>query len=682
MLITILICWILACCVVENLQAQNNTWQNFIEKYAIEEETENEGWISKINELHEIYENPININKATRNDLEQLSFLSFQQIESILAYIYLYGPMKTLGELQFIPDLDFETRQMINWFVYAGETEKNKEKIQLKNLLKHGKSELITRFDIPLYQRDGYKNYVDSVLLISPNKKYLGNALYHAIKYQYNYANKLYWGITMEKDAGEPFGTAGNWSYDSFGFHFLLKDCGKLKTLALGDYKLNYGEGLLVNTDFSLGKISLLSSSLSKGIKKKSSTNESNFFRGMAAEFTFKNWQWSVFFSFRKLDATLNKDNTISSLKTDGLHRTLLEYSKKNNTYQQFYGANITYLYKDFYMGFTGTYQHYNREFSTGNLLYRMYYPKGNEFMGISTDYGYRFRTISFRGEIAYSDNHRGWATLNRINYRLASNYELTALYRFYSYKYGSRYAASFSESSLVQNESGFYIGLEARPKNYWSIQAYVDFFYFPWPKYQVSGSSKGWDALIQSTYTWNAKSSLSLRGMMRKKEKDETNAAGNLFKAAPYYTYRFRSQFDYRPLEQLSFQTAFHTTCITYSSSPHSLGYLVSQNIVYTTKNKRFKPSLSFVYFHTDDYDSRLYLYERGLLYAYSSNSYFYHGIRFSSLCNIALHKNWNLQIKYGLTNYFDQDNIGSGTQRIKSSSKNDLYIQLRCKF
>lgn len=158
---------------------------------------------------------------------------------------------------------------------------------------------------------------------------YLGNSLYHNIRYTYQYRNRLFWGFTAEKDAGEPFGSYGNKAYDAYSFHFLLKDCGKLKTLALGDYRLGFGEGLVVNSDFSLGKSTLFNMGDTRpSIKKFSSTSETSFFRGIAAAFRFGRVDMSAFYSYLPTDATLRKDGTISSLKTDGLHRTLLELSK------------------------------------------------------------------------------------------------------------------------------------------------------------------------------------------------------------------------------------------------------------------------------------------------------------------------------------------------------------------
>ena len=101
----------------------------------------------------------------------------------------------------------------------------------------------------------------------------------------------------------------------------------------IGNYRLSFGQGLVMNTNFSLGKQSILSSiySMNKGIKKHSSTSESNYFRGLAASVSLsKNLFFTGFYSFREQDATLD-GMFITSFKTDGYHRTPLEMSKKNN---------------------------------------------------------------------------------------------------------------------------------------------------------------------------------------------------------------------------------------------------------------------------------------------------------------------------------------------------------------
>ena len=58
--------------------------------------------------LQQLSENPINLNQTSRKELEQLPFLSEQQIDDLLGYLYLYGPMLSLGELRMVRSMDYQ----------------------------------------------------------------------------------------------------------------------------------------------------------------------------------------------------------------------------------------------------------------------------------------------------------------------------------------------------------------------------------------------------------------------------------------------------------------------------------------------------------------------------------------------------------------------------------------------
>ena len=369
-----------------SLHAQDYSWEEFVEKISVDEYDGLSYLAPMLDDLAELHEHPFNLNMATRDDLAQLPFLGDKEIEEILAYVYQYGPMQSLGELMLIDELDYQTRQFLTLFVYVSPPSEEKDKIRLKNLWKNGKHEFITRLDVPLYERDGYKVPEREVLLKNPNKVYLGNSLYHHIRYNYRYGNRLYLGVTMEKDVGEPFGSYGNKGYDAYSFHFLLRDCGILHTLALGDYRLGFGEGLVVNTDFSFGKSALFNmNDRPTTIKKFSSTSETSFFRGAAASLRLGDWDVSAFYSYLPTDATLRKNGNISTLKTDGLHRTLLELSKKHNVVEQSAGGDVTWHARYCSFGMTALYEHFSRSFEKGGLLHLSYYPEGQDFLNVST---------------------------------------------------------------------------------------------------------------------------------------------------------------------------------------------------------------------------------------------------------------------------------------------------------
>ena len=87
----------------------------------------------------------------------------------------------------------------------------------------------------------------------------------------------------------------------------------------------------------------------------------------------------------------------------------------------------------------------------------------------------------------------------------------------------------------------------------------------------------------------------------------------------------------------------------------------------------------LSFGYFDTDDYDSRVYAYERVLRYSFSFPAYYGNGVRFALFATSTFSDKVSVTAKVGTTKYFDRDKIGSSYQEIDSSSATDLELQLR---
>lgn len=157
--------------------------------------------------------------------------------------MYVHGQMQTVYELQLVEGMDKRTIELLLPFICIKSVENKSGYPSLKKILKYGKQEILTRMDVPLYARKGY------------DKNYLGPAVYHSLKYDFRYGDYLQMGIVGEKDAGEPlFALQNKKGYDYYSFYCLLKTSGRLKSLALGNYKLSFGQGLVLSTDFRLGK--------------------------------------------------------------------------------------------------------------------------------------------------------------------------------------------------------------------------------------------------------------------------------------------------------------------------------------------------------------------------------------------------------------------------------------------
>ena len=629
-------------------------------------------WENELEELSVRLHEPVDLNRATRQQLEQFPFLSDIQIEHLLAYIYVHGQMKTLYELQLIEDMDRQTIQYLLPFVCIKAINNESSfrwKTMLKSAAKYGKNEVLTRMDIPFYKRKGYEH------------TYLGPSVYNSVKYAFRYRDQLYAGFVAEKDAGEPFAALHNRNgYDYYSFYLLLKNCGWLKALAVGNYRLSFGQGLVISTDYLMGKTIYASSfnNRSSGIKKHSSTDEYNYFRGIAATVALaKHWDISGFYSHRSLDGVI-KDGEITSIYKTGLHRSRKEADKKHLFTLQLTGGNVSYQQNRIRLGITGIYYVFNRPYEPELTGYSKYNLHGNNFYNLGIDYAYRWHRFSFQGETAIGK--QGWASLNRLQYSPVQDVHLMLIHRFYSYDYWAMFAHSFGEGSTAQNEQGYYLGVETSPFAHWKFFASFDLFSFPWKRYRVSKASRGMDGLVQATFTPRTNLSMDLKYRYKQKERDLTGSKGTL--TLPIFHHQFRYRLNYSLKDVFSSRTTLDYNHFHSQDRAANIGYQVTQMISSQLPWARLFADVQGSYFFTDSYDSRVYASEKGLLYTFYTPSFQGHGFRFSIRLRYELNKHWLFITKFGETVYLDRNEIGSGNDLIRGNKKADIQMQLRIKF
>ena len=629
-------------------------------------------WENELEELSNRLQEPVNLNSATREQLEQFPFLSDIQIEHLLAYIYIHGQMETIYELQLVEELDRQTIQYLLPFVCIKAINNEpafRWKTMLKDAGRYGKNEVLTRLDIPFYKRKGYEH------------TYLGPSVYNSVKYTFRYRDQLYAGGVAEKDAGEPFAALHNsYGYDYYSFYLLLQNCGRLKSLAVGNYRLSFGQGLVMSTDYLMGKTIYASSfnNRSTGIKRHSSTDEYNYFRGVATTVALtKRLSVSAFYSHRNMDGVVT-DGEITSVYKTGLHRSRKEADKKNLLTSQLTGGNVSYQQNHIRLGITGVYYVFNRPYEPELTGYSKYNIHGNHFYNLGIDYAYRWRRFSFKGETAIGK--QGWASLNRLQYSPVQDIQFMLIHRFYSYDYWAMYAHSFGEGSTVQNEQGYYVGLETTPFSHWRFFVSFDLFSFPWKKYRINKPSRGTDGLIQATFTPRTNLSMYLKYRYKQKERDLTGSKGTL--TLPIFHHQLRYRLNYSLNDVFSSRTTLDYNHFHSQDRAATKGYQVTQMISSQLPWTRLFADVQGSYFCTDDYDSRVYVSEKGLLYTFYTPSFQGRGFRCAVRLRYELNKHWLFITKFGETIYLNRNEIGSGNDLIYGNKKADIQMQLRIKF
>jgi len=248
----------------------------------------------------------------------------------------------------------------------------------------------------------------------------------------------------------------------------------------------------------------------------------------------------------------------------------------------------------------------------------------------------------------------------------------LVALQRFYSYRYVAIHGESFSEGGRVNNESGVYVGAEWRPVRGMELKAYTDVAYFPWAKYQAARASKAWDNLVEARWNrgaWTVAGRYRIK--MRQKDNDDKTALiwktvqrGRLGATWERGAWRLKTQGD---------------VALSHYGAD-SFGWMVSEQATWT--RGRWAISATVGYFDTDDYESRIYSYERNPLYSMSFPMFYGEGLRATLFVRGDVSQGLMLIAKIGRTRYFDRHTIGTGLQQIDGRSQTDVDVQLRWKF
>lgn len=622
--------------------------------------------------LEQLASHPLDLNTATRDDLEQLPFLSAQQVMEIEEYLYHYGPMRSLGELRMVRSLDYRQIALLPFFVYVGEDDSGN--VDGKRTMEEAGHTLMATLRVPFYRREGDRD------------GYLGPPLRHSLRYELSCGNRLRAGIVGAQDAGEPFFAGGNgWGYDTYSYYVQLRRMGCLDNLVVGKYRMSAGMGLVLGQSFQLGKLATLQNSgrsLST-LRPHTSRSSADYLQGVAATITLlrgsrrradvPELSLTPFVSYRPVDATLTNDSTVQTIITNGYHRTPTEMGKKGNTHMTTAGAHLTYHRGALRLGATTVYTQLDRLLDPQlGQLYRRHFAHGRHFFNSGIDYAYTHHRFALNGETAM-DAHGNVATANSASLRATDRLTLMLLQRFYSYRYTTLHGHSFGQGgSRVQNESGLYVGAQWTPLSHLQVQGYVDYAYHPWAQYLVSATTDDIDLLLQTTWHqghWT----LTARHQSRLRKKDNDTKSALI--RNNNHRERLSAVWQSGPW---SLKTQLDLS--RYDGEQTDNGWLLSQQVIHGGRWLALTGMAA--YFNTDSYQSRIYVYERQLQHEMSFPTYYGQGLRLAMMARADVTQRLRLTGRLGYTNYFDRPTIGTGLQLIHHSHQTDLDLQLRWKF
>ena len=660
--------------------------QEFIENM-FQTPEENINYDDLYESLIQLYNHPIDLNDTNKSELSSLYQLSPLQIDHLIFYINQNKPLLSVYELQVIEGFDHSTIEKILPFIQVKSPNDHNSRGQLIERISHEPNNyLILRTERTLQSQKGYSNDDSTGYLGSPYKLYG--------RYRASHSKDFSAGFTFEKDAGETIDydrESKKYGFDYYSFHLFLYEKRQIKKFAIGDYQMQFGQGLVLGAGFNPGKGAETITTIRRsntGLSPYASALETGFMRGLALTYAYKDFLITPFYSRLKQDGVLKSSdfngdyNTyISSIQNIGMHRTAKELSARKTIQEETMGMNITFEPEKFHKVQIGSTLLFNR-FSIPIIKtpnnYNQFEFNGSENWNTSIFANFNLNNFLLFSEFAQSKS-KGTAFVGGIIGSLSPIVSISFHFRKYSKDFHSFYGNAFGEGSRNINETGLYWGIKISPNRRVSFNAYYDYFKFPWLKFGTNAPSQGYEYLARANYNPSRKVKLYVQIRKQVKQISTTFENGNLFQLSQAIKHNYTFDIDLKATQNLSFKSRIQGS--TYGiEKDKTNGIAVIQDV--NLKFDRFTLSTRFALFDTDDYENRQYVYEKEPLYIYSIQPYAYKGFRNYIVAQFNASKKLTFWLKYGSQKFVDRELIGSGLNLIEGNVKSEMKAQIRYKF
>ncbi len=637
-----------------------NILNEILQESEVEDENEN---IFEL--IEELSRSPVDLNSASLNELLIIPGINLFFANLIIEHRKKYGVFFSTDELNLINDLPKELIEKIKPFVTVKNLEKDQYENQepasksfISNFLLTSKINVRSRIINELQERRGFLE-----------NKYEGSRPKIYNRFLFSYKNNLDAALVTEKDAGEK-------SINDFtSFHLALKDYDLIKVFVVGDYTLNFGQGLALWSPFAFSKGSeAIYPAKRKGkfINPFKSTFENNFFRGTAVTVQVSEMLFSTFYSNNFLDANIDSTTyAILSTPIDGYHRTESEKRKRKSAKETVYG-------------FSTELRSLKENYSAGILYYRTKFSNpfsfdvrnklsGDNFSYISLYFDFYFDKLNFFGESSF--DQKSIASLIGLNITVTKNFSIITSFRNYPSAYKNIHGYAFSENSgATSNEVGFYTGFSLNTF-LGEINFYYDQFKFPSATFSNPIPSKGNDILFDLKSKPFDKVETNFR--FKRKVKEVSHAPENIKQLVLETKQNVRGEITYHVSRKLRLKSRLEFTNYSLDKIKDETGFMVFQDIRFSPFSKLSMDSRLIV-FQTDSFNSAVYEYENDLRGMFSNVALYSKGTRWYVLLRYELFDFISISAKYSETYKPLEKTLSSGLSEIRNNIDNKISFQV----
>ena len=612
---------------------------------------------------------PVNLNRATPEQLEASGLFTPFQIHMLLKYRSEFGTLYSVFELAGLTGFRMDRLREIAPYLSV-------EVGPIPAIRSGGRQLVMINAGKNFPEAAGYSN--QDKILAEP--AYVGTPVKTSIRIRTHVGRSLTMGLAFEKDPGEKL-------LNGFRPEFLSKYVSYrgtrfIKQLVLGDFQLQHGLGLVNGSGFmhSPEGFQIHRLPISK-LRPFASLSEYRFERGIGCRMERNRFELMIWSSYQQPDLSLssppeNPDNTdwMKFRRTTGLHRTAGEIKGRSLAYRFYSGIQTVLRYENFTIGsmFGVEVSGLTRK-GTDSLKIKAQPFNRNTF---SLHGQWHRNGLEVMGELATGD----WnSTAFLAGFRVQFNDFLQGLLllHYYGPSYHGIQPSSYASGSNINNEQGVALLLQSEPGIWFTADFLVELFNYPSRRYLTSVPSTGYRYSL--TLKNNPYQGLQWKIKLVKKAwqiTTGTHGAGLSSIKTPEVT-RLDSRIILGSELKLQWQSRLVISLLS-GNSKKTPGYAIVQQIG-IRHQPYLKYILQFVVFHVEDWDNRIYLYEPGLYYDFNFPVYYGSGQKISSVVVVKAGGKVAVSVKASMVKYHDRDHTGSGNEMLPGNKKWEAKVQLR---
>ncbi|MFZ9981458.1 MAG: hypothetical protein ACO3FI_05430 [Cyclobacteriaceae bacterium] len=627
------------------------------------------------------FTDPLDLNAATPEDIRSLHLLSENQISELMECRRRTGPFNSTLELQGLTTFDIPFLKKILPFICISSGGESGWKNLFQRIRNAEGAYLIYRSDGNLINR--FPSSVNSSAdVVLPGSQWSGS-----YRFRVSHRRDFSIGWNAEKDRGERFlwNPRDKWfGFDFHSFHIQFQEKPVFKNLIIGDYSASFGQGLVLGGGFGVGKGSETITTIRRagsGFRPYSSLSESGFFRGVAATIPISSkWLTHLMMSRNFLDGlirqSLDSMPYVRSIISGGYHRSSDELNNRKSLNETLLASVLHHQTEKTDFGIVLFQQKFSVPLIPAHNTYNRFQFRGDINRIYSFFFNSRYRNLTWFSEYAKSFPSGGASWTSGVLASLTSDLDVSVLARNYAPDFHSFYASAFSENTKTVNEQGVYLGWKYRKGRKIQLTGYSDFFIFPYIKFRIYKPSEGQEHMIRIARNYSRKNLITFQYRFVQKEMNKSADESSFYETATADRHLVSLQMDYSLGDFISGRTKWMGTQTT-GDQKGVAGAMLLQDLF--MKYGKFNFSWRYSIFGANDYDARLYAYERDVWLSYSFPSWYGYGERMYVLCHYQAADKLSLWLKWSAVNYSDRTPSVNGLDERPSGFSSDLRVQIR---